>query len=477
MTVATALPRQVRNALCVLDSGYGGKQGQSDSGSDSESSVDPMIMSDVEVEEKEPAPLQVQLGPDDLELESDTDSAALNSAEELELELSVLELHERESESKLPVSPIAYPVLMESPVPFSFDTIIQGPGARRKKEAAHPRGLLDGPGEGCYPAKNPTEVLVEFYRTAHSQSRFEYEDQKAMCNDPDFKAHEMPTWDRMKQLQRRFPLMTLYSKTVGLSAKAVERLNAERKAKQKLLDRQRIKRRQQGLDSSSDDDAEPDGHLYTAPKTKTIFFDPVDILRRNIQWPGHLEKTVFLATMPPGGIVSQLSESQVYGGFPQYTAESVHVPALGAGARVGHGQDIVYIHDGVRQMGEVMGIFHETDARPYDNVTGTPTPPGGTEAALDRMRAAGGGPGGNPMDDVKMVFRVRPFSTAAALRSVGKLHDPPQAAAAAEVAESEGDPIELFALFDVEHTVRPLAVTGVAEILRSPPPPPPVAGP
>ena len=95
--------------------------------------------------------------------------------------------------------------------------------------------------------------------------------------------------------------------------------------------------------------------------------------------------------------------------------------------RVGHGQDIEYTHNGRRWVGEVLGLFHETDEQPYDNVTGRPRDPGGMKAALDRMRAAGCGPGGNPMDDVPMIFHVRPFATAAALRSRGDLHVPPPA--------------------------------------------------
>jgi hypothetical protein len=341
-------------------------------------------------------------------------------------------------------------------VPYDFDAIIQGPGAPNKHRDRVVQGLSP-PGVGNYPAKNATETFVFFYHAMNSITRSQFQYGRKMVMHQDVVPSEYPSYYRLKQMQDAMPLLNVMVKQVPLSEKAIARARADHATRKKM----QAKRREAGLLSASlETQAAEDRELTKALnfKPKCVFYDPIDVIVRLFQWPGNIEYYSFLPTRSTGGIVSQLTNSDVYGGMPMYTAQSVHVPALTE--RVSHGQDIVYTHDGVTQTGEVIGIFQRSDENSWDDVTGAPAP-GGLPAALKRMREMGGGGGGNPKDTVDMVFQVRPFATGAALRQMGQLHLPPDSSDESEVGS------ELFAMFDVEHIVAPSVVTGLRVIART----------
>jgi hypothetical protein len=242
-----------------------------------------------------------------------------------------------------------------------------------------------------------------------------------MQKQPGYNPADLPSWYRLQQMQNSdsLPLFNLMTRRVNRSKKASARLEANQRARKKLKE----KYAKQGWDSDREsDDSDLDDIMNSESyKPKCVFYDPKEVWRRMLQWPGNIEHFDFIPTRRTDRVISQLSNSSVHGSLPQYTAQSVHVPALGE--RLELGRHIVYTHNGDRQVGEIIGIFRLSDSKPYDNVTGGAV--GGTQAALERMRAYGGGVSGNPVDTVDMVFQVRPFACPTALRSLGQLHLPP----------------------------------------------------
>jgi hypothetical protein len=339
----------------------------------------------------------------------------------------------------------------ESAVPYHVDEVIQKP-----PDLLTTRSIqgLQPPGMGHYPAKNATEVMWYYLNAAHSLPRDLRNDIREMVLDPDFKPADVCTEYRYLQLGKAFPILKLMANRVGLSKKELEKIAKARKARILARKQQRL------LEGRSDDgesDSDDDCGDAQSTTVKVAFYDLFDILKRLLQWPGNLEQYYFLPTRSTiGGRISQTANSNIYGSLPQYTAESIWVPAVSE--RVGHGRDLHYTHNGVHQVGEVTGIFLLSDARSWEDVTGRA--PGSLSAALDRMKTAGGGINGNPKKVLPMAFRMRPFVTMQGLKALGTVYE-------REGPPGAQDATELYAMFDQEHIVTPSDVTATVVIWRS----------
>ena len=130
-----------------------------------------------------------------------------------------------------------------------------------------------------------------------------------------------------------------------------------------------------------------------------------------------------------------------------------------------HGSHVWYSHKGERCLGEVTGIFQLGDPGSWKDVTGR-TCPGDLDDALRRMHAAGGGPGGEPLPSVPLGCRIRPYMKLCGLKTMGVVHGLDGKVAEESQDQHDGEYVELFAMFDSEHVVKPSEMISLATVAR-----------
>ena len=377
--------------------------------------------------------------------------------------------------------------------PYHVDEVLQGgpPTHLKKPQGLRPATEWDPditPEEkgNFFPAKSRTELNWYYLTTTHHMTKELRNSVIEFIKQPDFNANDLPTQYRLKQLREAFPMLKLMANEVGLSQKAVDKQSKEKSAQSKAqrdekrnLKREarlsrRLNRGSQGDDSDTSDDNDSDElsddleHGITAGKKvfKVPFYDLIDVIKRIIQWPGNLENYHFLPESSDGGRSVQLINGSIYRSLPQFTATSISFSDSDGMKKAEHGSHVWYDHKGDRWLGEVTGIFQLGDPGSWKDVTGRSFP-GDLDDALRRMHAAGGGPGGEPLPSVPLACRVRPYMKLCGLRTMGVVHGLDGKVVEESQDQHEGKDVELFAMFDLEHVVKPSEIISLANIARS----------